>query len=90
MFRPHHRLSEKPSSQSEDNQSQKTAFLSNTTSTKSSLSKSGAFNASGFTQSDDNQPRNLTAAPLEGKSQRNCYFVSSAIADAKFQCEAVR
>ncbi|MBH8566519.1 DUF1574 family protein [Nostoc sp. CENA67] len=59
---------EKPSSQSEDHQTEKTAFLSNTTSKKSSLSKSGAFNASGFTQSDDNQPKNLTAAPLKEKA----------------------
>lgn len=52
---------------SEDSQSQRTAFLSSTTSTKPSPKKGNVFNASGFTQ-DDDQPRKLTAAPLKQKA----------------------
>ncbi|RCJ41091.1 DUF1574 domain-containing protein [Nostoc minutum NIES-26] len=54
--------------QSKDNQSQRTAFFSSTTtSTKSSRSKGSVFNASGFTEGDD-KPRSLTAAPLKQKA----------------------
>ncbi|MBD2345729.1 DUF1574 family protein [Anabaena subtropica] len=47
----------------EDHQGERTAFF-----TSSSQQRGGAFNASGFTQDDDNQPRILKAAPLREKA----------------------
>ncbi|MBD2504520.1 DUF1574 family protein [Anabaena azotica] len=52
---------QEPSVQSQDDQNQRTAFF-----TGSSQSKGGAFNASGFTQEE--QPQNLTAAPVREKA----------------------
>lgn len=50
-----------PSVQYQDDQNERTAFLA-----ESSQPKGGAFNASSFTQED--QPKNLTAAPLREKA----------------------
>jgi hypothetical protein len=52
---------QEPSVQYKDDQNQRTAFF-----TGRSQSKGGAFNASGFTQED--QPKNLAAAPLREKA----------------------
>ncbi len=57
-----------PSSKSEDSQSDSEVFFTSTTRTRSSQSKGNVFNASGFTQDDENQPRNLTAPPLKQKA----------------------
>ncbi|HEY9801962.1 MAG TPA: hypothetical protein V6D25_16500 [Leptolyngbyaceae cyanobacterium] len=52
---------QEPSVQYQNDQNQRTAFF-----TGSSQSKGGAFNASGFTQEE--QPQNLTAAPVREKA----------------------
>jgi hypothetical protein len=57
-----------PSFKPEDSQSDSEVFFTSTTRTRSSQTKGNVFNASGFTQDDERQPQNLTAAPLKQKA----------------------
>ncbi|MBE9038884.1 DUF1574 family protein [aff. Roholtiella sp. LEGE 12411] len=59
-------------------ESERTAFLANTSKTKSPPNNSSVFNASEFTQSnDDTQERNLAAAPLKEKATATAILLAA-------------
>ncbi|AFY36439.1 hypothetical protein [Calothrix sp. PCC 7507] len=67
----------KPSLKSQENQNQRTAFFTDTSKPKSPPNKNSVFNASGFTQSDDTQATNLTAAPLKEKATATAILLAA-------------
>ncbi|MBD6615908.1 DUF1574 domain-containing protein [Komarekiella sp. 'clone 1'] len=58
-------------------ESERTAFLANTSKTKSPPNNSSVFNASEFTESDDTQERNLAAAPLKEKATATAILLAA-------------
>ncbi|WP_066383510.1 DUF1574 family protein [Anabaena sp. CA = ATCC 33047] len=62
----------KSSLRESNHQNQRTAFF-----TSSSQPQNAAFNASGFTQEDDNQPPTLNAAPLRKKANATAILLAA-------------
>ncbi|MBW4559918.1 MAG: DUF1574 family protein [Mojavia pulchra JT2-VF2] len=68
---------EKPSVKFQENQNHRTVFFANTSKTKPTEGKSSAFNASGFTQSDETQTESLVAAPLKEKATATAILLAA-------------
>lgn len=68
----------KTSPKPEANQSQMSAFFADTSKAKRKPGKGGVFNASGFTQNDDDtETENLKAAPLKGKATATAILLAA-------------
>jgi hypothetical protein len=68
---------QKASLTSQKSQTERTAFLTNTPKGKTPQNSSSVFNASEFTQSNDNQKTNLAAAPLKEKATATAILLAA-------------